>query len=354
MVQALPHALGFLLPLAIVAGARMRGPWTFLTVFLLLCAVPVVDRLVGLNLENPGQDVSLSSNRWFRAITWVWTAVQPVLLVWFLRVTTSGTLSPLELVGLTLSMGLTTGTVGMTFAHELVHRSEAFERALGEMLLTTMSYTHFAIEHVYGHHRHVGTPLDSATARAGESLYAFVLRSVSGGVCSAWRFEVARLRKRHLPAWHPANRMLRYAVEQVAMYGSVGLFFGWAGILFLAAQAALAIGLVETINYVEHYGLFRQELSPGRYERVMPWHSWNSSHRVSNWLLINLARHADHHMLASKRYQVLDHLATAPQLPSGYGLMFLLALVPPLWRRSMDPRVQLWRETYGARRTEAL
>jgi alkane 1-monooxygenase len=116
----------------------------------------------------------------------------------------------------------------------------------------------------------------------------------------------------------------------------------------VAAQAGLAIFLLEVINFVEHYGLQRRETSPGRFERVMPWHSWNSSHRVSNWLLINLARHSDHHYLASKRYQVLDHLDAAPQLPAGYGTMFVAALVPPLWRRVMHPRVAAWRARYLA------
>jgi alkane 1-monooxygenase len=347
MMQAAPHLLGFVLPVALVIGVRLGGPWTFLPVALLLVAMPILDTIGGLNLVNPGEDEDLSRNPWFRAITWAWVAVQPVLIVWGLRLVTSGALTKVEGVGVTLSVGMTTGSIGITFAHELVHRAERLERALGEILLATTSYTHFAIEHVYGHHRHVGTPRDPATARYGEPLYRFIPRSVVGGAASACRFEVERLQKRGRSPWHPSNRIARYALTQIALYGAVAAIFGPRGLAFFGGQAIVAVALVETINYVEHYGLQRREIAPGRYERVMPWHSWNSSHRLSNWMLINLARHADHHMLASKRYQVLDHLATAPQLPAGYGTMFLLAMVPPLWRRTMDPKVQAWRAQYG-------
>jgi alkane 1-monooxygenase len=239
-----------------------------------------------------------------------------------------------------LSTGITTGTIGITFAHELIHRPGRLELALGEILLATTSYTHFAIEHVYGHHRYVATPRDPATARLGESLFAFIPRCVIGSLASAWRIERERLAKRRRPWWHASNRMLRYGVTQVALYAAVAIWWGWLAALVLGAQAAIAFSLLETINYIEHYGLERREIAPGRYERVQPWHSWNSSHRLSNWLLINLARHSDHHLVASKRYQVLDHVAIAPQLPAGYAAMFLLAMCPPLWRRVMDPRVR--------------
>lgn len=143
--------------------------------------------------------------------------------------------------------------------------------------------------------------------------------------------------------------MLRYALVSAVIYVEIALQYGVGGVAFFATQSALAFSLVEIINYIEHYGLTRREIAAGQYECVMPWHSWDSSHRVSNWLLVNLARHADHHVAASKRYQVLHALDAAPQLPAGYGAMFLLALVPPLWRRVMDPRVTAWRATMGLR-----
>jgi alkane 1-monooxygenase len=349
-LRALPHLIGFVIPALIVAGARRGGAWTFVTVAFIYGLVPLVDWLSALDTRNPspGEAGALERSPPFRLLTWAWVPVQLALVAWGLVTVTGGGHTPVEVVGITLSVGLAAGAIGITFAHELIHRPGGWERALGEVLLAAVSYTHFAIEHVEGHHRSVATPRDPATARFGESFYAFYPRTVLGGVRSAWRLEVARLARRGRRAWHPANRMLRYAAVQVALYGVVAWRFGVPGVTFLAVQALIAFSLLEVINYVEHYGLTRREVAPGRFERVMPWHSWNSSHRMSNWVLINLARHSDHHYLASKRYQTLEHLDAAPQLPAGYGTMFLVALVPPLWRRVMDPKVLAWRAAHGA------
>jgi alkane 1-monooxygenase len=341
MARALPHAIGFLLPAIILYSARLGGAWTFFPLAVLYVIVPAIDAVVGLNRGNPeaAEEPSLSENPAFRAITWLWVPIQLALIVWGLEQVTSAAITPLEAVGTTLSIGLTAGAIGMTFAHELVHRPSRLERLFGEILLTSVTYPHFAIEHVHGHHRHVGTPRDPATARYGESLYAFLPRTVTGGIGSAWRIEARRLDKHGARVFDASNRMLQYAGVLVVLYASLGVWYGWRGLLFFAAQSVVAFGLIETINYIEHYGLVRQEIAPGQYERVMPWHSWDSTHRVSNWILINLARHADHHVAASKRYQVLHALDAAPQLPTGYGAMFVLALAPPFWRRVMDPRV---------------
>jgi alkane 1-monooxygenase len=341
MARALPHAIGFVLPAIILVTARLGGAWTFFPLAVLYVIVPAIDVLVGLNPRNPAasEEPALSENPAFRAITWLWVPVQLALIVWGLERVASSALTPIEAVGTTLSMGLTAGAIGMTFAHELIHRPSRLERLLGDVLLASVTYPHFAIEHVHGHHLHVGTPRDPATARYGESLYAFLPRTIAGGLRSAWRIEARRLRKHGEPVFGLSNRMLRYAAVLSVLYAGVGLQYGWRGLLFFAAQSAVAFCLIETINYIEHYGLVRLEAAPGRYERVMPWHSWDSTHRVSNWILINLARHSDHHVAASKRYQVLHALDAAPQLPTGYGAMFVLALAPPLWRRVMDPRV---------------
>ena len=137
--------------------------------------------------------------------------------------------------------------------------------------------------------------------------------------------------------------MLGYALTQLALLASIAAVYGPAGLSVFVAQAAVAFSILEVINYVEHYGLVRREIAPGEYERIAPQHSWDSSHRLSNWMLINLARHSDHHCLAAKRYQSLELLPHAPQLPGGYGAMFLLALIPPLWFRVMNPRVDALR-----------
>jgi alkane 1-monooxygenase len=344
MLHALPHAIGYVLPLAIVGGAALGGAWTFLPVGLLYVALPVLDALSGLNAENPSEhDVpSLSANACFRAITWAWVPVQILLIAWAIGYV-AGEASALERAGIILSLGFTCGAIGITFAHELVHRPGRWERALGEVLLSSVSYPHFAIEHVFGHHRHVATPADPATARFGETLYRFLPRTLTGSVVSAWRLERARLARRGRSMRSPANRFVRYSLIQLGIYAAVWWVWGAVGVVAFVAQAAAAVALLETVNYIEHYGLVRRELAPGRYEPVAPAHSWNSCHRLSNWVLINLARHADHHLVASKRYQVLDHRGESPQLPAGYGTMLLVAMVPPLWRRVMDPRVLEWR-----------
>jgi alkane 1-monooxygenase len=337
MMAAFPYALGYLLPPLVVWCARAGGAWRWVPVALVFAGLPLVDAVSG---QARGPQVSaLERNPWFRAVTWLWVPVQLGLLGWSLVQASDPTRGGVEIVGLALSVGVCTGTVGITFAHELIHRASAWERALGELLLTAVSYPHFAIEHVLGHHRTVGTPVDPATARTGESFYRFLPRTVAGGLRSAWMLESQRVRRRRGAAWHPSNRMLRYLTVQLLLYGGVATLLGGPAAWFLAGQATFAIAQLEVINYIEHYGLERRELRPGVYERVEAWHSWDSYHRVSNWLLINLAHHADHHCLASRRFPALSVREAAPALPAGYGAMFLLALAPPLWRRVMDPRI---------------
>jgi alkane 1-monooxygenase len=346
--QALPYLAGFLLPPHVARCISEGGWWTFLPVATVFVAVPIVDALGGMSDEaRPSPDVD--ANFWFRVVTWAWVPMQLGLLAWVLTMATSGRLSALEIAGATVSMGVTSGALGITFAHELVHRRGRFERALGEILLASVSYTHFAIEHVHGHHRHVGTPADPATARFGESFYRFLPRTLAGSLASAWQLEVERLARRGRMAWSPANRMLRYGLTQVLLWAALVMICGPTGVVVFAGQAAIAFSLLEVINYIEHYGLMRREIAPGEYERIAPQHSWDSSYRVSNWMLINLARHSDHHCVASRRYQSLELPAPAPQLPAGYGAMFLLALIPPLWFRVMDPRVTATRQVNTVR-----
>ena len=337
-LAALPFLASFPIAPILVLSVTEGGWWTFLPVFVVFVGVPILDMLAGV-AESARVSPDLDRNSWFKLVTWAWVPLQLGTLAWVLATAMTGRLDTHELIGMTISMGVIGGAVGITFAHELVHRRQPFERALGEILLATVSYTHFAIEHVHGHHRHVGTPHDPATARLGESFYRFLPRTFVGSLTSAWRLEVERLARRGHRAWSPANRMLRYGLTQVVLYTLVRMIAGGVGLAVFAGQALVAFSLLEVINYVEHYGLMRKEIAPGEYERIAPRHSWDSSYRLSNWMLINLARHADHHCAAAKRYQSLELPAEAPQLPAGYGAMFLLALVPPLWFRVMNPRV---------------
>jgi alkane 1-monooxygenase len=272
-------------------------------------------------------------------VTWLWVPVQIALIAWLVRTVRVEQLTVPEMIAATVSVGATTGAIGMTFAHELIHRRQGYERLFGMILLASVTYPHFAIEHVRGHHRHVGTPRDPATARLGESVYRFLPRSILGGWISAWHIERRRLWELEAGTWSRQNLMLRYIFLEIVIYASIATTFGRVAVAMFAGQSLVAILILEAINYIEHYGLLRKKTKPYEYERVKPEHSWDSPNRISNWLLINLPRHSDHHMQAAKRYQALELLPHAPRLPGGYGAMFLLALVPPLWFRVMNRRV---------------
>lgn len=287
-----------------------------------------------------------------RLITWLWVPIQLGLIVWALAVAGSDShLSLVEVGAAFLALGILSGGIGIAYAHEMMHQTNRFERALAELLMTSTLYGHFCIEHVQGHHIHVGTPRDPATSRLGESVFAFLPRTLAGGLVSAWRIQRKRLRRRGLPIWHYSNAFWRYGLAYAMYFAAAYLLAGWFGVLLFCLQAVVAVLLLEIINYVEHYGLQRQYLADGRYERVQPRHSWNASHRLTNYFLINLQRHSDHHKHPQRRYPVLRHYeeAEAPQFPFGYPTMVLMALLPSLWFRIMDPKVAAWRvRHYGA------
>ncbi len=334
-----PYFVVLLIPLVIVLGV-LRGSWAAgAGIAFVFVATPLFDVLLGRRVDNDGTAATTRS-RVHDVPLFLWVLVQATVTIWLVDrlVTVPGTATETALA--IVSVGLMAGGAGITVAHELMHRPGALERGIAELLMSQVGYAHFCIEHVHGHHRHVATPLDPASSRLGESVYRFLPRTLVGGLASAWRIEAERMRRRGLRVLDPRNRMLRYAAVQLALYGTVALVWGLRGVLLWAAQAAIAVVLLELVNYVEHYGLSRREQDGGRFERVQPWHSWNASERFSNWLLFNLQRHSDHHFLAARPYETLRHYDDVPQLPAGYASMVLLALVPPLWRRVMDPRVR--------------
>ena len=334
----IPFWLAYLLPPLIVVSVYNRGWFVWLPLSVVFVVLPLVDEMAGI-AELSREAPDLAFNRWFRLVTWLWVPIQLGLITWLVRTVPRANLTIHEIAIATVSVGAVTGAIGMTFAHELIHRRHAYERLFGTMLLASVTYPHFIIEHVRGHHRNVGTPEDPATARLGESLYRFMPRTIFGSLASAWDLERTRLWYHEYRTWSWRNMMLRYAAVEIAIYGAIAIVAGPIGMVVFAGQSAVAIGVLEAINYVEHYGLARKKLDTWTYERIRAEHSWDTPHRISNWLLINLPRHADHHLGAAKRYQSLELLPGAPRLPAGYGAMFLLALVPPLWFRVMNRRV---------------
>ena len=243
------------------------------------------------------------------------------------------------LIGATLSLGISNGGIGFTVAHELIHRSSKFEQWLGRALLLTTLYMHFAIEHVYGHHKHVGTEEDAATARKGETFYRFLIRSVPDQYRSAWEIERKRLKQKKKRFWSFSNEMLGFQVAQLAWMSLIVWLMGPMVTLIYLVSCVLAFSLLEAVNYLEHYGLERKKDERDRYKKVDHHHSWNSDHVVSRMFLFELSRHSDHHMVASRHYQVLRSLDNSPQLPTGYPGMILLAMIPPFWFRVMNPLV---------------
>ncbi len=341
MVRSLPYWFVFVLPLVAVAGLRGGGWTTLATTLFVFAIIPVAEALLGLRTDN--DDTQGPTRRFVYDLPlYAWVPAQLGLQAYALHLVVSGQLLGWEAVVGTISVGIVAATGGINIGHELMHRKDPRERALAEVLLGSVTYTHFCVEHVYGHHRHVATPLDAASSRFGESVYAFLPRTIFGGLRSAVEIERVRARKQGISPWSLRHRMTRYGLTQLVVYAALGIALGPIAVAYWAGQSLTAIVFLEIINYVEHYGLSRREIAPGRYERVQPHHSWNASHRLTNWMLFNLQRHSDHHYLASRPYHMLRHYDDVPQLPAGYATMILASLVPPLWRAVMHPRVHAW------------
>lgn len=337
--------LVYLLTLLGLWLASLGGIYTLVApIGLTFVAVPLLDVLIGVDTRNsPDTPPSAFKRALFRLATWSAIPLQSGLLLWGAAAVMKPGAPLLELIGTVLAVGITGGVIGINVAHELVHRASRLDRTLGKLLLMMVCYFHWATEHVAGHHRRVATPEDPATARLGESLPAFLVRSVAQTFASSWRIEAQRNARRGVRS-PLKNPMLWGALASCSIAAAMYVGFGWQAMWFFVAQSAVAIAFLETINYIEHYGLERRLMRPGVYERVTPLHSWNASQWLTNALLFNLQRHSDHHAFAARPYYQLRHHPEAPQLPTGYAGMALLAMVPPLWRRVMDPRVAAHRE----------
>lgn len=321
----------FVVPALLALSARLGGAWVLLVPAFVYGALPLLDLATGPDRENAAPPAPT----WvYRALPRIYVPVQLAALAYSLSVMV--TAPPLVAAGLLVATAIDTA-LSINVAHELMHRGGPVDGRLSVLLMSVASYPHFVVEHVFGHHRHVATPLDPASARAGESVYRFLPRTLAGSLKSAWTIEVDRSGSR----FGPKNRVVRWWALTLAGVVGLALLSPLAAALFVASGAG-AVLLLEVINYVEHYGLHRAEVAPGRYERVRPAHSWNSPERVTNWILLNLQRHSDHHAFAGRPYEQLRHHEDAPQLPAGYPWMMLLALVPAAWFRVMDPRVQAW------------
>lgn len=346
---ALPFWMSFLLVPLVWISAFAGGWWVLLVPVATWYLFAALDSFAGVNLDNADPETPEADLYWYRLLTTAWVPVQFLTLfglIWY--ATRAGHLSVPENIGLFFGVGVITGTVGINYSHELMHRKGRGERWLGDILLAMVLYSHFRSEHLLVHHRHVGTPRDPVTARFNEGFHRFYPRVLRECLVSSFRAERDRLARRELPWTDLSNPFFRYWALQGGMLLLALILGGWAGLGLFLVQAGTAVWQLELVNYVEHYGLTRKHLGDGRYEHVLPQHSWNAAQKASNWLLINLQRHSDHHYRPDRRFPLLQTYseAQAPQLPYGYPVMTILAMIPPVWRQMMNPRVRRWREMY--------
>ena len=349
LTAALPFwaSMGFV---PLVLPAALWGGWWWLLMPLYgWVAFTLLDFVTGLYEQNPDTETPLSDLFWYRLITLIWFPIQFVVIfgaLWWIAA--SDRLSVFEELGLMLGVGVMSGVIGIVYSHELLHQRNRWERWLGDLLLASVLYSHFRSEHLLVHHTYVGTPRDPVTARLGEGFQAYFWRVLRDCPPSAFRAEVALLARAGRPWWHHTNPFWRYAALQGGMLALALAIGGLWGLVLFVWQAFIAIWQLELTNYIEHYGLTRRHLGEGKYEPVRPHHSWNAAHRASNWLMINLQRHSDHHYKPERRFPLLQTYGTdaAPQLPFGYPALTTLAMVPPLWRRFMDPKVRAWRRKF--------
>lgn len=347
--SALPFWLSLvLIPLAAIGA--VEGGWTVLLLPIYAwIGVTLLDVAFGQNHDNADPATPDEGLFWYRLITLIWFPVQFIVLytlIWY--VTRADHLGTAEKIGLFFGMGVISGSIGITYSHELMHQKNRAERWLGDLLLATVMYSHFRSEHLRVHHLYVGTPRDAVSARYNEGFHRAFFRVLRDGPGSAWRAETQLLARAGRRPSHLSNPFWRYAGLQLAALGLALALGGWQGAALFLWQAFVAVWQLELVNYIEHYGLTRRHLGEGRYEHVQPRHSWNADHKVSNWLLINLQRHSDHHWKPDRRFPLLQTYAAeeAPQLPFGYPTMTALAMIPPLWRRRMNPRVRAWRRQF--------
>ncbi|MHC0428885.1 alkane 1-monooxygenase [Streptomyces sp. O3] len=309
-------------------------------IIVLYVVFPVVDQMIGKDSVNPPDRALawLERDRYYRWCTYLYLPLQYTGLVFGCWLLTGGGLSWPDRLALTVTLGGVAG-IGINTAHELGHKKESVERWLSKAALAQTLYGHFFIEHNRGHHVRVATPEDPASARLGESFWRFLPRTVHGSLHSAWRLERTRLGRLGKSPWTLHNDVLNAWAMSAALFAALAVGFGPGVLPYLLFQAVFGFCLLEVINYTEHYGLLRQRTASGRYERCAARHSWNSDNVASNVFLYHLQRHSDHHANPTRRYQALRHLDEAPELPTGYAGMIVLAYFPPLWRRVMDHRV---------------
>lgn len=337
----LKYLASYSIPAAALCGYLLGGPFYWFTPVFTFVLIPVLEVLLPADHHNLDREQKVEKEGvfFFDLLLYLNILVVFSILGYSLWLLTARELTLSAQLGILFTCGIVMGANGINVAHELGHREDLFSRMLAKLLLLPSMYSHFYIEHNFGHHLHAATPEDPATARYAQSVYSFWFTSVTRQYRKAWKIQMRLLQQEDRRFISIKNDMLWAGVFQVLYLFTVAVLFGTVAILYALAAAVISFLLLETINYIEHYGLLRLKMPSGRYERVRAVHSWNSDHIMGRIMLYELTRHSDHHYRASKKYQLLDNHGESPQMPYGYPTAMVLALIPPLWFRIMNRRI---------------
>lgn len=340
-LKDLKYLAALTIPLSAIIGLYLKGVWCYLTPAYAFVFIPILELLLPQNNANFTKETA--KNRTINAFfDWLLYLNIPIVfgvLIWTLLEVFLNSLETYEFVGFVLTIGMMFSANGINVAHELGHRQTTNERFLGKLLLLPSLYMHFYIEHNYGHHLHAATKEDPATAKYNQTVYSFWVTSIFRQYISAWNIQMGLLKNNRQNFISIKNDMFWFTISQASYLIVVFFVFGKTTLLFAVLSAITGFLLLETVNYIEHYGLLRLKTESGRYERVKAIHSWNSNHVVGRIILYELTRHSDHHFKSSKKYQVLECHENSPQMPYGYPTSMVLALIPPLWFAIMNKRV---------------
>ena len=341
-MKSLKYLTVLLLPISVYFSFTLNGWYTYLPLIVFFGLVPILEFLFKPTVENytKEQEKIEKKNKMYTYILYLMIPIQIYFLYFFFEVIQEPNLSTIELIGRIIGMGLMCGTLGINIGHELGHRNNRFDEFLGEILLLSSLNTHFLPYHNAGHHFNVATPNDAATARYNEPIYTFFIRSHFTSYKQSWQLENNRLRLSKRSWFHIQNRMLIYTILNIILLSSIFYFYGKFVLICFIIASVTGILLLESVNYIEHYGLLRKQHESGRYEKVKRIHSWNSDHVIGKLMLFNLSRHSDHHYNGSKHYQILKSLPESPHMPTGYPGMVILAMIPPLWFSLMNKKMQ--------------
>jgi alkane 1-monooxygenase len=335
------YLAAYTIPMATALALYFKGPFSFAALIYAFGIIPLLEIVLKEDARNDPKEIVVLKKvrKIYDYLLYVNLPIVYALVGWTALEFYHGALSAFETCGLVLSLGISLGTNGINVAHELGHRKNSVEKTLAKALLLPSFYMHFFIEHNWGHHTYAATKEDPATAQYQQSVYGFWISSVSRQYANAWKIQGKRNRENGWGFWSIYNDMMWYTILQLVYLVTIWFVFNINTALLMLTAGVVGFILLETVNYIEHYGLLRSKNDQGRYEAVRAIHSWNSNHIIGRIVLYELTRHSDHHYMASKKYQSLVCREEAPQMPFGYPTSMVISLFPPLWFKLMNPRV---------------